>query len=119
MFRVVKEITKTLVPQIEWTIVDARLDIVLLVQELEQGVCDVNGLIEWLGFLLLNSCSPMRDSLVKDMVSTVQEGLNTANARVIVDGLRDLFGILEIMKLVSYLLREVEYGVSKLIKCRT
>jgi hypothetical protein len=119
MFRVVKEITKTLVPQIEWTIVDARLDIVLLVQELGQGVCDVNGLIEWLGLLLLNSCSPMRDSLVKDMVSTVQKGVNTANARVIVDGLRDLFGILEIMKLVSYPLREVEYGVSGLITCRT
>ena len=104
MFRVIKEITKTLVPQLEWAIVDARLDVDLLVQELEQGVCDVNGLIGWLGTLLLGSCSPMRDSLVEEMVSTVQEGVNTANARVIVDGLRDLFGILEIMKLVGHAL---------------
>lgn len=100
MFRVIKEITKTLVPQLEWAMVDARLDVALLIQELEQGVCDVNGLIEWLGRLLLGSCSPMRDTLVEEMVSTVQEGVKTANARVIVNGLRDLFGILEIMKLV-------------------
>lgn len=102
MFQVIKEITKTLVPQLEWAIVDARLDVDLLIQELEQGVCDVNGLIGWLGTLLLGSCSPMRDSFVEEMISTVQEGVNTANARVIVDGLRDLFGILEIMKLVGY-----------------
>lgn len=102
MFHVIKEITKTLVPQLEWEIVDARLDVALLIQELEQGVCDVNGLIGWLGTLLLGSCSPMRDSFVEEMVSTVQEGVNTANARVIVDGLKNLFGILEIMKLVSY-----------------
>lgn len=102
MFRVIKEITKTLVPQLEWAIVDARLDVALLIQELEQGVCDVNGLIGWLGTLLLGSCSPMRDSFVEEMVSTVQEGVKRANARVIVDGLRDLFGILEIMKLVSH-----------------
>ena len=101
MFQVIKDITKTLVPQFEWALVDARLDVDLLIQELEQGVCDVNGLIEWLGTLLLGSCSPMRDSFVEEMVSTVQEGVNTANARVIVDGLRDLFGILEIMKLVG------------------
>lgn len=101
MFQVIKEITKTLVPQLEWAVVDARLDIPLLIQELEQGVCDVNGLIAWLGALLLGSCSPMRDSLVQEMVSKVQEGVKTANARVIVDGLRDLFGILEIMKLVG------------------
>lgn len=100
MFRVIKEITKTLVPQLEWAMVDARLDVALLIQELEQGVCDVNGLIAWLGTLLLGSCSPMRDTLVEEMVSTVQEGVQTAHARVIVNGLRDLFGILEIMKLV-------------------
>ena len=100
MFEVIKEITKTLVPQLEWAMVDARLDVALLIQELEQGVCDVNGLIEWLGTLLLGSCSPMRDTLVEEMVSTVQEGVRTAHARVIVNGLRDLFGILEIMKLV-------------------
>lgn len=101
MFRVIQEITKSLVPLLEWTMVDARLDVVLLIQELEQGVCDIHGLIDWLGMLLLGSCSPMRDPLVKEMVSTVQDGVKTANARVIVDGLRDLFGILEIMKLVS------------------
>ena len=102
MFLVIKEITKTLVPQLEWAIVDARLDVALLIQELEQGVCDVNGLIGWLGMLLLGSCSPMRDSFVEEMVSTVQEGVRTSNARIIVDGLKDLFGILEIMKLVGH-----------------
>lgn len=119
MFRVIKEITKTLVPQLEWAVVDARLDVDLLVQELEQGVCDVNGLIRWLGTLLLGSCSPMRDSFVEEMVSTVQEGVNTANARVIVDGLRNLFGILEIMKLVGHLLVTLLSRVRELIIHRT
>ena len=104
MFCVIKDIAKTLVPQLEWTTVDARLDVPLLIQELEQGVCDVHGLVEWLGALLLGSCSPMRDSFVEEMVARVQEGVKTANARVIVDGLRDLFGVLEIMKLVGPLL---------------
>lgn len=119
MFKVIKEITKTLVPQLEWTLVDARLDVDLIIQELEQGVCDVNGLIGWLGTLLLGSCSPMRDPDVKKIVSTIQEGVNTANARVIVNGLKDLFGILETMKLVGYSLTTLGSRVCGLTSYRT
>ena len=104
MFQTVREILKTLVPVAELPIVDARLDVDLLVQQLEKGVCDIISLSEWLSALLLGSCSPMRDPLVATMVSTIRQGVETDDARRIVDGLRQLFGILETMKLVSHLL---------------
>lgn len=101
MFEVINEILKTLVPRSEWAIVDARLDVELLIQELENGVCDIIDLSEWLGGLLQGSCSPMRDSSVQATVSTIRRGVENDNARLIVDGLQSLFGVLETMKLVS------------------
>lgn len=101
MFQVVNEILKTLVPESEWATVDAHLDIRLLIQELENGVCDIVALSEWLGDLLQGSCSPMRDSSVQATVTTIQKGVEKENARLIISGLKSLFGILETMKLVS------------------
>lgn len=101
MFQVVNEILKSLIPESEWATVDAHLDVELLIQELENGVCDIVALSEWLGDLLQGSCSPMRDSSVQATVSTIQRGVEGENARLIVDGIKSLFGILETMKLVS------------------
>lgn len=102
MFGVIKEILKTLVPQADWSTVDARLDVELLIQELENGVCDLVALSKWLGDLLQGSCSPMRDTTVQSAVSMIQRGVKQDNAWRMVLGLRDFFGILETMKLVSY-----------------
>lgn len=101
MFRTVQEILKTLVPVSEWCTVDARLDVDLLIQQLDKGVCDILGLSQWLSSLLLGSCSPMRDNLVATMVKTIRQGVEADDAMRIVDGLRYLFAILETMKLVS------------------
>ena len=106
MFEAIKEILKTLVPASEWSIIDERMDITLLLQQLEKGVCDIPTLIEWLGALLLCCCSPQRDPMVTEMVSRIRTGFENNNPRLLVRGLRDLFGVLELMKLVSYISSE-------------
>lgn len=105
MFRTIQEILKTLVPMSEWPAVDTRLDVDLLIQQLEKGVCDILALSQWLSSLLLGSCSPMRDGLVADMVRMIRRGVESEHAGCIAEGLKHLFYILENMKLVSSLLR--------------
>lgn len=101
MFQTIQKILKTLVPPEEWPTVDERLDIDLLMQQLEKGVCDIVALSKWLSVLMLGSCSPLRDSLIESIVPTIQEGVDNDNVGEIVDGLRRLFHALEMMKLVS------------------
>lgn len=101
MFQTIQEILKTLIPPEEWRTVDERLDIELLMQQLEKDVCDIVGLSKWLSALMLGSCSPLRDSLIESIVSTIREGVDSGHVGHIVDGLRRLFHALEIMKLVS------------------
>lgn len=100
MFVTIRDVLKTLVPGAECSAVDQRLDVDLLMQELENGACDVKGLSNWLRQLLLGSCSPLRDTEVEKMANTVHEGVDKDDARILVNGLKVLFGILEIMKLV-------------------
>lgn len=102
-FAAIREILKTLVPGSEWAAIDERLDVDLLIQELENGVCDVRGLADWLGQLLLRSCSPLRDFQVNDMVALIQKGVDEDDPRLLAFGMKDLFGILETMRLVSSL----------------
>ena len=100
MFKAIKEILKTFAPGTELSVVDERLDVDLLLQQLERGACDIPNLMDWLGTLLLCCCSPQRDPLVTDMVSKISTGFVNDDPRLIVEGLRDLFGVLELMKLV-------------------
>lgn len=118
MFKAVQEILKTLVPGSEWPIVDERLDIDLLLQQLEKGVCDIPTLIEWLGALLLCCCSPQRDPLVTGMVSRIRRGFENDNPRLLVKGLKDLFGVLELMKLVSFFSRNQCDETNIFVGCR-
>ncbi|KAL9613964.1 MAG: hypothetical protein Q9167_001513 [Letrouitia subvulpina] len=99
MLAAIRDIVKTLVPGIYWNAVDDRFDIALRIQELENGVYDLLGLISWLSQLLLKSCSPLRDALVIEMVSTTRKGIVEKDTAVLVDGLKKLFDILETMKL--------------------
>lgn len=101
MFTTIRDILKTLVPGRECSWVDQRLDVDLLMQELENGACDVKGLSDWLRNVLLGSCSPLRDVDVEKMVIVIHDGVDKEDARILVDGLKILFGILETMKLVS------------------
>lgn len=96
----IRDIVKTLVPGIYWNTVDERFDIALRMQELENGLCDLLGLISWLSKLLLKSCSPLRDASVAEMVSTTRKGIMEKDTVILVDSLKKLFDILEAMKLV-------------------
>ncbi|KAL9576648.1 MAG: hypothetical protein Q9212_006927, partial [Teloschistes hypoglaucus] len=99
MITAVREIVKTLVPLDKWQTVDEQFDVDLRMQELERGIGDIAGLIEWLGKILLDSCSPMRDSTVKDMVVRTQQAIMAQDAQELMHAMRDLFGVLETMKL--------------------
>jgi len=101
MFESVREILKSLLPESERSAIDARLDIGLLVQELENGACDFIALSEWLGVLLRHYCSSERSHLVDDMTTMIRSGVQDTNIGNILTGLMQIFTILEAMKLVS------------------
>lgn len=103
MFANIKSIMISLISESQRASVRARLDPELLLQQMEHGVLDVATLGEWLGQQLLASCSPERDRLILKMVSTMRLGAQKADSRLIVDGLKQLFLNLEIMKLVRHI----------------
>ncbi|KAL8670155.1 MAG: hypothetical protein Q9168_005288 [Polycauliona sp. 1 TL-2023] len=95
----IREVIQTLVPTAKWQTVDDHFDLELRMQELEHGICNIAGLFEWTGQLLLCSCSPMRDDMVTAMVAKSQQAVANQDAHQLVDSIRDLFGVLETMKL--------------------
>ncbi|KAI4104096.1 MAG: hypothetical protein LQ339_003949 [Xanthoria mediterranea] len=95
----IREVIQTLVPTAKWQTVDDHFDLDLRMQELEHGICNIAGLFEWTGQLLLCSCSPMRDDMVTSIVAKSQQAVTSQNAHQLVDSIRDLFGVLETMKL--------------------
>jgi hypothetical protein len=102
MFRTIQEILKSLVPDRDHARVDEHLDVSMLMQEIERGVCDLVRLSEWMAQLLKEHCAPMRDGQVDNMVTAIRSGVVEHSSAQIVDGLRDLFSILETMKLVCF-----------------
>jgi hypothetical protein len=104
MFQTVQEVLKSLVPDRDHARVDEHLDVAMLMQEIQRGVCDLVRLAEWMAQLLKEHCAPMRDSQVDGMVTAIRTGVEDRSSKQIVEGLRDLFGILETMKLVRLIL---------------
>jgi hypothetical protein len=101
MFEIIKEVLKSLVPDRDHARVDEHLDVPMLMQEIEKGVCDLVRLAEWMAHLLKEHCAPMRDDWVDKMVISTRDGVAKNSPADIVKGLRELLGILEAMKLVS------------------
>jgi hypothetical protein len=97
MFETIKEILKHLVPERDQSSVEEHLDVPMVMQEIEKGVCDFVSIVGWLAQLLKRHCAPMRDEMVDCMVNRVRK----ADAASISAGLCELFGVLEAMKLVS------------------
>jgi hypothetical protein len=91
------------------------LDVDLLMQSIERGVCDFVRLAEWMAHLLKEHCAPMRDVWVDEMVAATRHGAATQDSKQIVFGLRTLFGILEAMKLVCFTM--TNSAKSKLMHC--
>lgn len=105
MFETIREVLKSLVPDRDHSRLDEHLDVSMLMQEIERGVCDLVRLAEWMAHLLKEHCAPMRDVWVDNMVEDTRIGAATNNSQKIVDGLRGLLGILEAMKLVRDILQ--------------
>ena len=102
MFEIIKEVLKSLVPDRDHARVDEHLDVPMLMQEIEKGVCDLVRLSEWMAVLLKEHCAPMRDDWVDKMVISTRDGVAKNSSEDIVKGLRELLGVLEAMKLVSF-----------------
>ena len=94
-----RDVAVDLVPAQDRCRIIDRLDVDLLLQQIDHGVCDLVDLINWLGFILKSHCAPMRDVLVDRMRDTISDGVHQADRTLIVDGLRQLFTLLEAMKL--------------------
>jgi len=103
MFNTIQEILKNLVPDRDQARVDEHLEVSMLMQQIEKGVCDLVRLSEWLAHLLKEHCAPMRDGWVDKMVESTRIGVEDSSSESVVRGLRELLGILEAMKLVSFL----------------
>ncbi|KAF2707044.1 hypothetical protein K504DRAFT_447093 [Pleomassaria siparia CBS 279.74] len=99
MFEVIQEVLKSLVPDRDHARVDEHLDVPMLMQEIERGVCDLVRLADWMSHLLKEHCAPMRDDWVDKMVDSTRDGVTKNSSESIVKGLRQLLGILEAMKL--------------------
>ena len=105
IFNTIREILKNLVPDRDQARVDEHLEVSMLMQQIEKGVCDLIRLSEWLAHLLKEHCAPMRDGWVDKMVESTRIGVEDSSSESVVRGLRELLGILEAMKLVSFLQR--------------
>ena len=75
------------------------LDLGLLLQQIDHGVFNLVELIDWLGAILKSPCAPISDVLVDSMCNTITYGAYQAECTLIGDGLRQLFALLEAMKL--------------------
>ncbi|KAK7181547.1 cAMP-mediated signaling protein sok1 (T-complex protein 11) [Paraphaeosphaeria sporulosa] len=101
VFETIHDVLKSLVPDRDHQRVDEHLDVRMLMQEIEKGVCDMVALVEWTARLLKEHCAPMRDEWVDKMVGLMRKGATgtTLNMKIIVESLKGLIGMLETMKL--------------------
>ncbi|KAI0837713.1 T-complex protein 11-domain-containing protein [Hypoxylon sp. FL0890] len=68
-------------------------------QRFSKGIVDLEKLASWLSGVLKSHCAPMRDEWVDQMYSQLTNGNRTNNMGELVQGLRNLLGVLEAMKL--------------------
>lgn len=111
MFQTIRAILNTLIPEQERLLVEARIDIPFLMQQIQRGCFDFECLSMWLAQVLKRHCAPMRDTMVDTMVDYISRGADS-DVGLLVDGLRELFGILEAMKLVKWQSMELAVAIS-------
>ncbi|OQN96886.1 hypothetical protein B0A48_17440 [Cryoendolithus antarcticus] len=99
VFEVVRDILKTLVPDADQSQIEDRLDVDLLFQQIDNGMCDLVDLANWLATVIKKHCAPMRDNSVDEMQKAITEGALKDDQTILVNGLRLLLLLLENMKL--------------------
>lgn len=101
MFTAIKDILMSLMPERDHAHVREVLDVKLILQQVEHFAFDISGFGQTLAKLLKAHCAPMRDPWVDRMAEQMGKGGALFEAHEIVEGLKELFGVLEAMKLVS------------------
>jgi hypothetical protein len=110
VLRAIREILETLVPQRDRASVEETFNVELLMQQFRKGVADMVKLSNWLSQLLKCHCAPMRDDWVDEMVNQFSNGDRNGDVGMLASGMKNLLGVLEAMKLVSYLSKHSEAG---------
>lgn len=102
MFESIRETLEGLCPRAEWPAINEQLDTRLLMQQIHHGVLDFAKLGEWLCQLLIRSCAPLRDDFIKGIGSMLREASVTNSVDCLLNGIKRIFGALELMKLVCW-----------------
>ena len=119
MFTTIRDILKTLVRSEDADSIDQNLDVDLLMQQLENGVCDLASVAEWLGLVIKGSCSPVRDAFVSSVVEQMKHSVAACDPCSLSFAIEQLFSILEIMKLVCATSFAPSYAATNLRRERT
>ncbi len=102
VLKAIKGILETLVPQRDRPSVEETFNVDLLMQQFRKGVADMVKLANWLSQLLKCHCAPMRDDWVDEMVTQLSNGDRNCDVALLALGMKNLLGVLEAMKLVSF-----------------
>ena len=100
-FEAIQNILLAMVPPDGQSEVQEMFDVRFIVKQIEGGSLDLASLATWLSELLKTYCAPLRDSWVDQICRQLGLGMQDFDARIVVRGLRMLFGLFEAMKLVS------------------
>lgn len=97
--RTVKEILRTLVLKSNYGILNEGLNVNNIMQQYYKGELDVVKMAEWLSNVLKMHCAPLRDEHVDRMADMLKASNREEDVRMLVEGLRELLTLLELMKL--------------------
>ena len=112
MFESIRETLEDLCPAAEMSAINEQLDPEWLMQQIQHGVLNFAKLGEWLCQLLMRSCAPLRDNFIKGIGNLLREASLTNSADCLLNGIKRIFGALELMKLVRTLHKSeiIKYG---------
>lgn len=96
----IRQLVKDLVRHEYYELVDEVLDVNLLMNQLRNRCCDLLSLMEWLGCILKESCSPIRDAQIDGTICLVMRAVDTRDGEALAFGLASLFEVFETMRLV-------------------
>ena len=99
MFKAAKAIILSMNEKSEIPGVREALDVDLIMQQLYRATFDLAGLSQFLERLLKAHCAPMRDTWVEKVTGRLYNGAISNDCGMMVSGFRDLFSLLEAMKL--------------------
>lgn len=99
MFQYMKDIILSMNEKSAMVGVSDALDVPYIMQQIHRGVYNVAALGDFLDRLLKAHCAPMRDAWVEKVCDLLRSGAEAPTFKTVVTGFKELFGLLEAMKL--------------------